>query len=186
MTALAPIAVLDANVLFPFTLRDTLLRAAAADLFQVRWSDEILAETTRNLVAKGRTTEAQAMSLRAAMEGAFPEATVTGYQRRIRDMRNDPKDRHVAAAAVQTGATAIVTSNVSDFRELPSGLAAVTPDTFLCDLFASAPDGLGQVVRAQAAALRRPPRTVDDIVRGLGTVVPGFAALIGQRIGGGS
>ena len=28
--------VLDANVLFPFTLRDTLLRAAYADLYQVR------------------------------------------------------------------------------------------------------------------------------------------------------
>jgi hypothetical protein len=38
------IAVLDANVLYPFTLRDTLLRAAAAGLFQARWSDKILEE----------------------------------------------------------------------------------------------------------------------------------------------
>jgi len=36
------IAVLDANVLYPFTLRDTLLRAAAAGLFQAQWSDKIL------------------------------------------------------------------------------------------------------------------------------------------------
>ena len=42
--------VLDANVLYPFSLRDTLLRAAAAALFQVYWSDEILEETRRNLV----------------------------------------------------------------------------------------------------------------------------------------
>ena len=34
--------VLDANVLYPFTLRDTLLRAAAEDLFQVYWSAKIL------------------------------------------------------------------------------------------------------------------------------------------------
>jgi len=64
-------------------------------------------------------------------------------------------------------------------------LAAVTPDAFLCDLFASAPEALVQVVRVQAAALRRPSRTVDDIVRGLGTVVPRFAALVGSMISGG-
>jgi hypothetical protein len=40
--------VLDANVLFPFSLRDTLLRAAAAGYFQVYWSTEILDETSRN------------------------------------------------------------------------------------------------------------------------------------------
>lgn len=46
-------AVLDANVLFPFTLRDTLLRAAAVRMFQAYWSEEILAEATRNLVKTG-------------------------------------------------------------------------------------------------------------------------------------
>ncbi len=134
MIPVVRIALLDANVLFPFTLRDTLLRASAAGLFQVRWSDEILTETTRNLVAKGRATAAQAASLRAAMETAFPEAMVTGYQRRIREMPNDPKDRLVG------------------------------------------------VVRTQAAALQRPPRTADDIVRGLGTVVPVFAQQVGQKL----
>lgn len=39
--------VLDANVLFPFTLRDTLLRVAAKGYFQVYWSEQILDETTR-------------------------------------------------------------------------------------------------------------------------------------------
>jgi hypothetical protein len=31
--------VLDANVLYPFSLRDTLLRAASEGLFQLYWSD---------------------------------------------------------------------------------------------------------------------------------------------------
>lgn len=150
----------------------------------VRWSDEILTETTRNLVAKGRATAAQAASLRAAMETAFPDAMVTGYQRRIREMPNDPKDRHVAAAAIHGGATLIVTSNLADFRALPGGLTAVSPDGFLCELFGSHPDRLVGVVRAQAAALRRPPRTADDIVRGLGTVVPVFAQQVGRKLHG--
>jgi predicted nucleic acid-binding protein len=36
--------VLDANVLFPFWLRDTLLRAADAGYYQLYWSGEILAK----------------------------------------------------------------------------------------------------------------------------------------------
>jgi hypothetical protein len=107
---------------------------------------------------------------------------VAGYQHRIRDMRNDSKDRHVAAAAVQGGATVIVTQNLPDFRELPTSLAAVSPDRFLCDLHGSAPKAMREAIQAQAAALRSPPRTPADIVRGLSTVVPRFAALIGPTV----
>ena len=42
MSSSSLIVVLDANVLYPFSLRDTLLRVAAEDLYQVRWSDQIL------------------------------------------------------------------------------------------------------------------------------------------------
>ncbi|MFY0580952.1 hypothetical protein ACN28S_47925 [Cystobacter fuscus] len=39
----APFAVvLDANVLIPFSVRDTLLRAANEGLIQIYWSEEIL------------------------------------------------------------------------------------------------------------------------------------------------
>ena len=53
-------AVLDANVLFPFSLRDTLLRAAHIGYFQVYRSERILDETTRNLVARGFVSAEQA------------------------------------------------------------------------------------------------------------------------------
>ena len=45
------IVILDANVLLPLTLRDTLLRAAAGGFYQARWSKEILDEMERNLVS---------------------------------------------------------------------------------------------------------------------------------------
>jgi hypothetical protein len=51
------IFVLDANVLFPFTLRYTVLRAAAAGFYQARWSGQILDEVTRNLVITGQMPE---------------------------------------------------------------------------------------------------------------------------------
>ena len=52
------VTVLDACVLFPASVRDTLLRAAAAGLFQLQWTDEILAESMVALV------EGQAQHLR--------------------------------------------------------------------------------------------------------------------------
>ena len=55
--------VLDANVLFPFSLRDTLLRAAAEGHFQVYWSPEILEEARRSLVKSAAITEPQASRL---------------------------------------------------------------------------------------------------------------------------
>lgn len=64
------VVVLDANGLFPFTLRDTLLRAAAAGYYQVRWSAQILEEMTRNLVSSGTTTGEKAARLRTIMEQA--------------------------------------------------------------------------------------------------------------------
>jgi predicted nucleic acid-binding protein len=51
--------VLDVNVLFSFTLRDTLLRAVAQGLFQVCWSEQLLDEATRNLIATGRMNSEQ-------------------------------------------------------------------------------------------------------------------------------
>ncbi len=178
----APFRVLlDANVLFPFTLRDTLLRAAAAGFFQVYWSEEILEEARRNLVAKGVMTEEQATRLLEAMTHAFPEARVSGFEALIEAMSTDPDDRHVAAAGMKAGAQVIVTQNLKAFEELPDGIEAQSPDEFLRNLFDLDPDGMLTVVREQAAALRRPPRTFEDVVKSLGKMVPAFAQALFER-----
>lgn len=175
--------VLDANVLYPFSLRDTLLRAAAEGFFQLYWSDEILDETTRNLVASGTITEQQATRLRSAMTGAFPESMVTGHEHLIDAMPNHEKDRHVAAAAVKAGAQVIVTSNRKDFRTLPDGIEAQSPDEFLPNLFDLDPDGMVELIREQAKALCNPPRAFDELLRGLAKSVPDFASSVADRAG---
>lgn len=119
--------VLDACVLYPFTVRDVLLQAAAQGFYQVYWSETILDEALRNLISDGRMTEDNAAKLVAAMRRAFPEAQVTDHEALIPAMRNDEKDRHVAAAAVKAGAQVIVTSNTRDFYDLPSGIDVQTP-----------------------------------------------------------
>lgn len=166
--------VLDANVLYPFTLRDTLLRAAAEALFEAHWSEEILDEATRNLVGDGIVTEEQATRLRDAMNDAFPDALVRDYASLAEGLTNDAKDRHVVAAAVKVSAQVIVTMNLRDFEPLPDGIEAQHPDAFLCNLLDLAPEVMTALVRQQAADLKRPPRTLDDVLYILAKVVPGF------------
>lgn len=68
-----------------------------------------------------------------------PKCLVSGYEARIPDLQlPDPNDRHVLAAAIEAGATVIVTFNLSDFPRFslqPYGIRAVPPDTFLETLF---------------------------------------------------
>ncbi|MCR3748116.1 hypothetical protein [Lentzea californiensis] len=42
----------DANVLYPNTLRDLLIRIAASGLVQAKWTDQILDEVFRNVRKK--------------------------------------------------------------------------------------------------------------------------------------
>lgn len=174
--------VVDANVLFPFTLRDTILRAAAQGYFQIYWSEQILEEARRSLVETGATTEEQAERLMATMRRAFPEATVRGHEPLVDAMPNDPKDRHVAAAAIKAGAQLIVTLNLKDFSSLPEGVAVQSPDDFLESLFDLDPEGMAEVITRQAAALKRPERTVDEILAALGKIVPDFAQAVREHL----
>jgi predicted nucleic acid-binding protein len=165
----------------PVSLCDTLLRAASAGLFQIYWSEEILEETRHSLVAKLGLTNEQAARRCNAMRKHFREAMVTGYEPYIAAMENDPKDRHVAAAALKAGAQVIVTSNMRDFQKLPEGIEAQTPDEFLCNLFGLSPGRMVTLVKAQAAALKRPPITFEQVLGGLATVVPEFAEAITEH-----
>ncbi len=104
------IAALDADVLYPLPLRDTLLSAAAAGCYQPRWSKAIVEEAIRNLVTDERLTLAKANRFRQTLSREFEDALVEGYELLIDNMPNDPKDRHVAACAAHGGASLIVTA----------------------------------------------------------------------------
>ena len=174
--------VADANVLFPFTLRDTLLRAAAAGFYQLRWSATILDEMELNLVSTGTTSAGQAASLRATMEKYFPEAEVTGYEPLMAGLQNDEKDRHVAAAAVKAGAQVIATSNLKDFVPLPDGIEAQSPDDFLCNLFDLDPTTFIEMLHEQAADLKKPVTTFEELPARLHGMVPNLVALVRERV----
>lgn len=92
-------------------LCDTLLRAAEAELYQVHFSQEILDGATRNLVKKGRMTDAKAARFQAMIKMHFPEAIVEVPEEIVAAMTNHPGDRHVVAAAIVARAEVIVTYN---------------------------------------------------------------------------
>lgn len=109
------IVILDACVLFQMPLCDTLLRIAEAGLYRLHLSQEILDETTRNLVKQDRMSEKQAERYQQQIKQCFPESIVEEYELLIPSMTNDPKDRHILAAAVKSKANVIVTFNLKDF-----------------------------------------------------------------------
>lgn len=174
--------VLDANVLYPMLLRDTLLRCAAAGLFQIRWSSKILEEMTSNLVRDYGMPAEAADALRQIMDEAFPEAMVDGWEELEPAMRNDSKDRHVAAAAAASGAVAIVTANTRDFYDLPAGIDAAHPDEFLCALFNATPSKVGDVLHRQASGYRRPTLTTAELLARLAVITPNFARIVLEHL----
>lgn len=175
------VAVLDACVLIPAALRDTLLRAVEKDLYRMQWSDDILEEVRRNLVKMGMSSEKEAESLIREMKRYFPDASVTGYSSLIESMTNDTKDRHILAAAVVCGAQVIVTSNLRDFPKkalAPFHIEAQSPDAFLMHLFHLDPESMANVVIEQARDLHNPPKTVAEVLDKIALQAKGFTALI--------
>jgi predicted nucleic acid-binding protein len=173
------IVALDACVLLPMPMADTLLRLAEDPAFYLpRWSKETTAEIHRNLQKWGYTI-AQADRRVRAMNAMFEDAEVTGYEPLLEAMKNDPKDRHVLAAAVRSGAHAIVTDNVKDFPPefvQPYAIEIITGDDFLLHQFHLDSDGVLAKLEAQAAqrkvslpklleTLERSARSFVEVIR---------------------
>ena len=175
-------AVLDACVLVNAALRDTLLRVAEPPrLYLPRWSAAIMDELTRTLEGKLGLSEAQTAHLVGQLREHFGDCWVEGYEPLIPAMRNHPKDRHVLAAAVRTGAQTIVIFNLRDFKAealAPWDVEAQSPDQFLVHQFHLNPAVVSAKVREQAEERGGLERLLAIHQR----TVPGFAGWIRQYI----
>jgi predicted nucleic acid-binding protein len=175
-------AVLDANALYPFSLRDTLLRLAELELYRPLWSQRIFDEMREALQEHG-VSEDRAERLVATMREAFEEAEVDDAEiaRLEPAMTNDPGDRHVLACAVAADSELIVTSNLAHFPNEacePVGVEARHPDDFLLDLLDLAPEGVRAALEEQAADLN-PPWPFEELLGALARAgVPRFVAAI--------
>lgn len=171
-------AFFDTNVLYGALLNDLVLHLADAGLYRPLWSSDVLAELRRNLVNKGES-EALVEKRVGTMATYFPDAMVLGYADLIPAMTNDPKDRHVLAAAIRGRAEVLVTFNIRDFPESSLDgydLEIVHPDAFLLDQLDLHPRPTREVVEHLVAAYARPEVTLHDYLLTLTRAgVPEFA-----------
>jgi len=133
------IAVLDACVLYPASMRDILLRLARMGLYAPKWSDEINAEWMRNLLENRDDLKEETLERTLGrMNTVFDKANITNFDHHIPTIQlPDLDDRHVVACAIQCEAEIIVTKNLKDFppEELEKfNITAQHPDDFICDL----------------------------------------------------
>ncbi|MBD2039611.1 PIN domain-containing protein [Microcoleus sp. FACHB-672] len=160
-------AVLDACVLFPMYLRDTLLSTAEAGLYLPYWSHKILDEAVGNIVSTGKMSAEKAMKLEEIIKKAFPGAMVEVPVGLADVMANHPKDRHVLAAAVAAKADVIVTDNLKDFPPkalAPWNIKVQSPDDFLSDLFDEYPDEVAQVIQRQVNKYKKTKKDVLELL----------------------
>ena len=174
-------ALLDACVLVPITLADTLLRLAERDLYRPLWSERILAEAADAITEVHHDLPPELITKRvAAMNDTFEDARVEGWEPLEGTFTlPDNDDRHVVAAALRGRADAIVTANIRDFPDnvlTPLGLAVIEPDDFLLDQLDLAPRVVLDVLREQASHARKPPLTPVDLLARLARAgAPAFA-----------
>ena len=165
----ALVAVLDANVLYPQWLRDLVLTLAALGYYEPRWSDRIIEEMRRNVLADHPDIDRDrfdAVTI-AALHRAFPNAWIRVADGLVDRMDNAPEDRHVLAAAVTADAHMIVTSNVDDFtgsRHVAAGTIAIeSPAAFLTAVLDEHPDVMATAL-LHLATHRRGVATMADVL----------------------
>src|ERR1039457_2260389 len=119
---LQPRAIVDASVLYSRHLRNALVWHSLEGLFKLRWSALILDEIRRSLIERNLNTYGEERAsavdrvlerLTSALISVYPDAEVPTVQIQslVKEMTNPPKDRHVPAAAITTGAPFVVTVN---------------------------------------------------------------------------
>ena len=135
----------------------------------MRWTETILEEAQRNLIAD-RGDEDRIRRRFKALREHFEDWEIVGYNDLIPSMSCDEKDRHVLAAAVRGSADQIVTANVKDFPAAslaPYDIDVVSPNDFLLNALHMYPSETVAVLHEQSAALRRPAMTVQTLLSGL-------------------
>lgn len=166
---MAFIVIYDANVLYPNTLRDLLIRIAQAGLVQAKWTNEILDETFGALRRNRPDISQDKLDLlRDLINAAVPDCLVTGYEPLVEGLElPDANDQHVLAAAIKAGAQVIVTRNLKDFPagDLQSwGVEAKSPDDFVLDQIGIDGRTVTACVRQIADSRTRPPVAVEDVL----------------------
>lgn len=175
--------ILDACVLANQRVTDLLLRLAETPrLYLPYWSDRILDETDRTLEKLGWPADL-IPHRREQITTHFPESLIEGFEPIESCVTNDPKDRHVLAAAIRGKCEVIVTFNLKDFPAEslePWQIEAHHPSKFLASLYSINQGFVVQRLHEIGANLGKP---VQQVIEQLAEPVPAFALQVASDIG---
>ena len=181
---------IDTSELYPFTAMDVLLSLSEDLLFTWAWTDEVLAEWERVIVAGGVRKPESARSVTDAVRDFFGDGRIdpSRYRDRVSDdLSPDGDDRVHAAACVFGDVQVLLTRNIKHFRSprlAEAGVAVMTADRYLCHLLARHPQAVAESVRRLMDAKTNPPVTGREWIDRLAKAgAPKFAAAIGTRLG---
>lgn len=157
-------------MLYPPSLRDLLLTLASLDVFELRWSRQILEELERNVLADHPDINPKRFRSHTitAMTTAFPDALlIEPNTEPVAVVGVHQNDQHVASLAIATGSDTIVTQNLRHFpaRALAKhGLRAISPGSLIAELDRDEPKQIDQAIQSLARRWKNPPRTTDEIL----------------------
>ena len=176
-------AVVDACVLANHAVCDLFLRLAETPrLYVPHWNEEILNEVKRTH-EKLKWPPDLADYWQREVRGHFPESLVSGHERLIGVVKNDPKDRHIVAAAIHSHCEVIVTFNLKHFPKdilAPHGIRAEHPSEFLINLY-HIDGGVFVTKLIGIAEQRRIP--IAQVLKSLSRFLPDFTEFISESAG---
>ncbi len=161
------VAIYDACVLFPPSLRDLLVWLSIVGVCRARWSDAIHEEWIHAVSTHRPNVQlASLQRCRELMDASVPDSLVVDYEGLIPTLvLPDPDDRHVLAAAILGGTDCIVTFNLKDFPTdilAAHGIEAIHPDDFVVGLLEQSPESVCLAVRSQRELLKAPPKSAGE------------------------
>jgi hypothetical protein len=165
--------IFDANVLYGQRIRSLLMNLTMSGLFRAKWSADIHREWMTAVAEKAGIGVAQLERTRQFMDASVPDALVAGYDDLIPALTlPDLDDRHVSAAAIRCGASAIVTFNAKDFPDAEVskyGVHTKHPDHFIRDVDGLSPGVVAKAAKADRLHYRHPPLSIDEYIEGIKT-----------------
>ncbi|MGH9844462.1 MAG: PIN domain-containing protein [Blastocatellia bacterium] len=179
-----PVVLCDANVLYSILLTDLVLSLGEAGLYRPRWTNEIHEEWIRNVLEdQPERTREELERRRAFMDQAIDHDLTEGYEHHIANLTlPDPDDRHVLAAAIESGAEIILTYNLRDFPPAvlsAYGITAQHPDEFLCRQMTAAPTLVVDVIERMRLKRKRPEISQQQLLEKLSRLsIPQFVKML--------
>lgn len=160
----------DANILFSRTLRDYFLYAADAGAIEIRWSQRILDEMSRNLrtrlgldhTATARLEELMNDFLESALIDVGPVDAAAAEA-----VEMDAHDRHVLAAALSADADVLLTDNIRHFPRdwmTEHGIELLGASDLLIRLAGLYPD---RISAAHARTVQLSPKSEAEVLASL-------------------